>query len=122
MVSYEFYTKVYGGDSVPQSEFAACARDADAQLARYKRIYTVTPTGESSEQMALCAMIDALYYFAWAQGGGGAASVSVGSVSSSRAGGAQPELSPKAQSRELYRCACLYLDIYRGPKGGEPDA
>lgn len=122
MVTFDFYREIYGGDSVPENEFTAFARDASAQMERYKRIYTVTPTGENSEQMALCAMIDALYYFAWAQSGGAAASVSVGSVSSSRSQGAQPDLSPKAQSLELYRCACLYLDIYRGPKGGEQDA
>ena len=87
-------------------------------MEHYKhRIYRVTDTAENSEQMALCAMIDALYYFDWARTGGAAASVSVGSVSSSRAQGAQPDLSPAAQNRELYRCAQLYLDIYRGTEG-----
>lgn len=114
MVTFDFYRDTYGGDSVPEAEFAAFARDAAAQLERYRRIYTVTSTGETCEQMALCAMIDALYFFACAANGAlGAASVSVGSVSTSRAQGAQPDLSPAAQSRELYRCACLYLDINR---------
>lgn len=113
MVEYSFYRDTYGGDSVPEGEFRALARDAAAQLARYKRIYRVSaPAGlENSEQMAMCAMIDALYFF---QAGGAAASVSVGSVSSSMAQGAQPDLSPKAQAAELYRCARLYLDIERG--------
>lgn len=118
MVEFAFYRDVYGGDSVPEGEFRSYARDASAQLDRYKRIYAVTATGENSEEMALCAMIDALYYFDWAQSGGAAASVSVGSVSSSRAQGVQPDLSPAAQNRELFRCAGLYLDIFRGPKGG----
>ena len=118
MVTFEFYRDSYGGDSVPQEEFAACARDAQAQLDRYQQIYTVSSRGENSEEMALCAMIDALYFFSCAANGeSGAASVSVGSVSSSRAQGAQPDLSPAAQSRELYRCACLYLDIFRGGGG-----
>lgn len=119
MVEYSFYRDKYGGDSVPQGEFAALARDAAAQLARYKRIYRVAaPAGlEDSEQLAMCAMIDALYFFQAMQAGGAAASVSVGSVSSSRGQAAQPDLSPKAQAAELYRCARLYLDIYRGPQG-----
>lgn len=121
MVTFSFYRDTYGGDSVPETAFSAFARDAAVQLARYKRIYTVTPLCENSEQLAMCAMIDALYYFAWVQSGGGAASVKVGSVSSSLAQGAQPDVSPQAQSRELYRCACQYLEIYRGPKEGEPD-
>lgn len=113
-MSYEYYQSVYGGNSVPQEEFSALARDAQAQLDRYKRIYQVTAPQDDSEQMALCAMIDALYYFDLAQNGGFASSVSVGSVSSSRAQSAQPDISPKAQSQELYRCAALYLEIYRG--------
>lgn len=118
MVEFVFYRDVYGGDSVPEGEFRSYARDASDHLERYKRIYRVTDTAENSEQMALCAMIDALYYFDWARNGGAAASVSVGSVSSSRAQGVQPDLSPAAQNRELYRCAQLYLDIYRGTERG----
>ena len=118
MVEFAFYRDVYGGDSVPEGEFRVYARDASAHLERYKRIYRVTDTAENSEQMALCAMIDALYYFDWARNGGAAVSVSVGSVSSSRVQGAQPDLSPAAQNRELYRCAQLYLDIYRGTERG----
>lgn len=118
MVEFAFYRDVYGGDSVPEGEFRAYARDASAHLERYKRIYAVTATGENSEEMALCAMIDALFYFDWARNGGAAASVSVGSVSSSRAQSAQPDSGLAAQSRELFRCAGLYLDIYRGTERG----
>lgn len=121
MVSYEFYQTEYGGSSVPETEFPTLARDAAAQLTRYKRIYQVhIPTAEPDpEQMALCAMVDALYYFQVAQSGGLASSVSVGSVSSSRAQSAVPDVSPAAQAAELYRCASLYLEIYRGPGGAE---
>ncbi len=114
MVRYEFYRGTYRGDAAPEAEFPALARDAAAQLARYKRIYTVSaPAGqEESEQMAMCAMIDALYYFQTA--GSAGASVSVGSVSSSVGQGAQPDCSAKAQAAELLRCARLYLDVYRG--------
>lgn len=112
MPDYAFYRTVYSGSSIPQDEFPACIRDASAALNRYKRIYTVTAPDENAEKLALCAMADAIYYFATAQSGGMAASVSVGSVSCSRAQ-TQPDTSPAAQSRELYRCAGLYLDINR---------
>ena len=43
-------------------------------------------------------------------------SASIGSASASYGGvGSQAvDVSPAGQARELYRCACLYLDIYRG--------
>lgn len=112
MPDYAFYRTVYSGSSIPQGEFSACIRDAAAVLDRYKRIYTVTAPNENSEKMALCAMADAIYYFATVQSGGLASSVSVGSVSCSRTQ-TQPDTSPAAQSRELYRCAGLYLEINR---------
>ena len=69
---------------------------------------------DTAEDMAVCAMADALYYYEAAANGLLVQSASVGSVSSSSAGGALPDMSPRAQSAELYRCAQLYLDIYRG--------
>ena len=109
MVDYPFYSDTYRGDSIPESEFSRLAKRAEAQLAKYKRIYTVTAPEADSEELALCAMADAIYYFETAAGE--ATSSSIGSVSSSSAA---VDGSPKAQSRELYRCAVLYLDIYRG--------
>jgi len=38
VVTFDFYREIYGGDSVPENEFTAFARDASAQLERYKRI------------------------------------------------------------------------------------
>lgn len=96
------------GDSIPESDFYRLSAQAEAQLARYKRIYTVTGD-ETAEQMAVCAMADALYYYETVANS--PQSVSVGSVSCNRG---QADTSAKAQSRELYRCASLYLDIYRG--------
>lgn len=119
MVTYNFYVHPYLGDSVPEDLFQRYARDAATVLERYKRIYKVTPLSEDAEEMAQCAIIDTLYYFDWATNGGGTASVSIGSVSSSRGQSAQPDLSPKAKSMELYRAACQYLEIYRGPGGGD---
>lgn len=115
MPDYEFYRSVYGGNSLTSDEFRELEKRAAEQLARYKRIYTVTAPDANAEAMAICAMADALAYFAAAQNGtgGAVASASIGSVSVSYSG-ASVDLSPKAQSRELYRCASQYLEIYRG--------
>ncbi len=117
MLDYAFYSTEYLGDSIPHSAFAPLAREAQAQLERYKRIYTVTAPQPNSEDMALCAMADALYYFQQVQSGALGSSVHIGSVSSS-AQTTQVDVSPQAQEKELYRCARQYLDIYRGPMGG----
>lgn len=119
-VSYLFYMVEYGGDGIPDEEtFDRLAKRADAQLARYRRIYTVTAPENDSERMALCAMADALYYFACAQNGTGGpvSSASIGSVSVSYGASGSVDVSPAAQARELYRAASLYLDIYRGCGG-----
>ena len=109
MVDYAFYTGTYLGDSIPAADFPRLAKRAGEQLARYKRLYTVAAPGTDSENMATCAMADAMYYFETAQNA--PQSASIGSVSSSRG---TVDISPKAQAAELYRCAALYLDIYRG--------
>ena len=119
-VSYLFYMVEHGGDGIPDEEtFDRLAKRADAQLARYRRIYTVTAPENDSERMALCAMADALYYFACAQNGTGGpvSSASIGSVSVSYGASGSVDVSPAAQARELYRAASLYLDIYRGCGG-----
>ena len=117
MVTFNFYVEEFNGCSITAEEWALLEARAAEQLARYKRIYTVTAPEETSEAMAVCAMADALAYFAAVQNGtgGAVASASIGSVSVSY-GGTQNvvDLSAKGQARELYRCACLYLDIYRG--------
>lgn len=115
MVSFNFYTMEYKGCSIPAEEWPLFEARAAEQLARYKRAYTVTAPEKNSEDLAVCAMADALAYFAAAQNGTGGAvsSASIGSVSVSY-GGTSVDLSPKSQERELYRCARQYLDIYRG--------
>lgn len=120
MVDYEFYKNSYGGCSIAEAEFSVYVRRAEDQLRRYKRIYTVTAPEETSEGMAVCAMADALAYFTAAQNGAGGviSSASIGSVSVSYGSAAAAvDLSPKGQEKELYRCACRYLDIYRGVGG-----
>lgn len=114
-----FYKTTYMGmgDSIPDNDFPRLAKRAGEQLARYKRIYTVSAPNATAENMAICAMAEALAYYEAAAGGEGGAvsSAQIGSVSVNYAGAAGAvDLSPKAQERELYRCASLYLDIYRG--------
>lgn len=110
MADYQFYTETYMGGSIPVEDFPRLAARAGEQLARYQRLYRVTAPEPDSEDKAVCAMADALYYFETAANT--PQSSSIGSVSSSQ--GTAVDVSPKAQARELYRCACLYLDIYRG--------
>ena len=116
MVEYGFYIEDYRGSSIPIEAWTEYERRADSQLSRYKRIYTVTAPEENSEAFAVCAMADALYGFDLiANGDGGAvSSASIGSVSVSYGSEGSVDISQKAQAKELYRCACLYLDVYRG--------
>lgn len=114
---YEFYRSRYNGGSIPDGEWGDYETRARAQLNRYKRIYTVTvPQDEpDAEKLAVCAMADAMHNFDLiANGEGGVQSASIGSVSASYGGQQTVDISPAAQSMELYRCASMYLDIYRG--------
>lgn len=120
MATYDFYKTQYYGGSISAEDWPTYEARAAAQLARYKRIYTVTAPEDSqdAESMAVCAMAEALQSFDLiANGEGGAVqSASIGSVSTSygSSGSNAVDITPKGQERELYRLACLYLDIYRG--------
>lgn len=117
MTSCDFYLNVYPGGSIPPEEWPGCEARARAQLDRYRRMYRVTIPRPRAADMAICAMAEALYSFdLMAIGEGGPVqSASIGSVSVSYGGTAQSiDLSPKGREKELYRCASLYLDIYRG--------
>lgn len=115
-----YYQTTYMGTIQDETEFLRCAARARDQLARYRRIYTVTAPDEDAEKMAICAMADAVAWYEGARDGTGGpvASVSVGSVSETYSGGVGSlDFSQAAQDREMYRRACLYLDIYRGVGG-----
>ena len=120
MAEYSFYTGAYNGNAISETDWPRYEARAAAQLARYKRIYTVTAPGDSpdAESMAVCAMAEQLQGFDLiANGEGGAIqSASIGSVSTSYGGsGADAvDVTPSGQAKALYRTACLYLDIYRG--------
>ena len=115
MVEYAFYRDVWKGEMTEQ-EFAAAGRAAAAQLERYKRIYRVTAPEEDSEAMALCAMAETIHFYEAAENGRLPAGMQLGSLSQTSAAPA-PDLSPAAKSRELYRCAGLYLNIRRDEQG-----
>lgn len=116
MVDYSFYIEHYKGCSISEADWIMAEARAAEQLNHYKRIYAVTAPDGDSEAMAVCAMADAMAYFTAAQNGAGGAvsSASIGSVSASYGGSTAMDISPKAQAKELFRCARLYLDIYRG--------
>lgn len=114
MVDYGFYKEKFLGSGIGEGDFPMLEARAREQLERYKRIYTVEAPDPDAENMAICAMAEAMAYFAAAQNGEMVASTSVGSVSVSYAGAAGVDLSPRGQARELYRCAGTYLHIHRG--------
>ena len=115
---YEFYKCRYNGGSIPYDNWPEYSNRAEAILYRYKSIYTVTVHQEEpdGEKLAVCAMAEALYNFDLiANGEGGPVkSASIGSVSVGYGSTDAVDVSPAGQAKELYRCASLYLDIYRG--------
>lgn len=110
-MDYTFYTDTYLGTSILVADFPRLVARATTQLNRYKRMYQVTAPAADSENLAVCALADTLYYYEQAANGGIAGSVSVGSVSASMP---LPDVSPAAQAAELLRAAGDYLQIYRG--------
>ena len=116
MVSYDFYLNEYHGSSVSEEHWPVLEQEASAKLSQYKRRYTVTAPEENSEAMAVCAMAETLDYFDELLNCNVAVqSASVGSVSVTYDNSAKAvDISPKGKEKELYRAACLYLDIYRG--------
>lgn len=109
MADFTFYTQEYLGTQIPQKAFDGVIRQAGAVLNRLRRIYRVADCTPAEENMALCAMAESIY--AWEKCRGGISGASVGSVSVSYD---RAEDREKALSRELYRKAAIYLDIYRG--------
>lgn len=120
VVPYDFYSERYHGSSVPPEEWTGYAARGAEQIARYKRVYTVSVPDDApdGEERAVCAIAEALYGFDLLSSGEGSPiqSAAIGSVSVSYGGAAAQmvDLSQKGQEKELYRCACRYLDIFRG--------
>lgn len=115
MVAYEFYRSTYHGGVISSADWIAAEHEAQAHLARYKRIYRVNVASEELENLAVCAMADVLVSYAETNVAGGAVtSASIGSVSESYGGTSSAEDRAMRQEKDLYKAACLYVDIYRG--------
>ena len=106
MISYEFYVNSYMGTDIPEKAFDALAAKAADALKRMERIYRVEGTAVE-HAMAICAMAEVLR--AWQNRPAGIRSESVGNCATQYADDGERLL-----SRELYRKAAVYLDIYRG--------
>lgn len=116
MVDFGFYVNSYHGSAIDEKDWPALEREASAKLRQYKKTFTVSAPDKDAEAMAVCAMAESIDYFNAALNGTTAVqSASIGSVSVSYGNPLQSaDLSAKGREKELYRCACLYLDIYRG--------
>ena len=104
MISFEFYVNSYMGTAIPEKEFDVLAARATEALARMERVYRVQGT-PVEHAMAVCAMAEVLR--AWDKHRPGIKSETVGNASVQYDG-------EQKLSRELYRKASVYLDIYRG--------
>lgn len=115
MVDYQFYTDTYCGSFITAGDWPQLEARAAQQLDYYRRVYIVADAPQEIESKAICAMAETLAFFEQAQSAGGAvSSASIGSVSVSYGGLQGMDFSFSGQAKELYRAACLYLDIYRG--------
>lgn len=113
MIDFEFYQGPFGGETLTEEEFARFAQKAQAVLQGYERNYRLQPVHPQAEQMALCQMAEVLCWFDGVKNGEGPAALSLGSIST-RPAAVLPKAGPKELSKELYRAAGLYYDIFRG--------
>ena len=65
MPDYTFYVEDYLGEDIPEKEFPRFIRRAGDELRRMREMYAVAPRQgldpELAENMALCAVADAMY-------------------------------------------------------------
>ena len=52
MIDYDFYISSFRGDAIPAEDWNTCEARSAAQLARYKRIYTVKAPEEYTEELS----------------------------------------------------------------------
>ena len=103
MADYEYYVNCYLGSLIPQQEFSALARRAQAYLAQLERTFLVVG-GTDSKAMAVCAMAEELYRAGRRQG-----------VASTSIGGVRVQYREDGKLlRQMYHTAGVYLDIFRG--------
>lgn len=113
MADFDFYRGPFGGEVLSEEEFARFAKKAQAVLEGYQRSYRLEPVHPEADSMAVCQMAEVLCWFDGVKNGAGPSAVSLGSLST-RPAAKLPEAGPRALSKELYRAAGLYFDIFRG--------
>lgn len=118
-VDYQFYKDVYHGGSISNEEWPAAEREAQATIARYERIYTVSSLSEEADKMAVCAAAEVLVAHARedsSQAAGVVSSASIGSVSVSYKTTTSVDRAQvhKYREKEVYNAVNLYRPIYRG--------
>ncbi len=96
------------GSQISEGELPRLLQRAREQLAYFRRVYRVAPCTQAEEDMALCAMAEAIHSFESHKPGLTAAAV--GNVSVRYEKGVQE----KQLQRMLFRKASIYLDIRRG--------
>lgn len=104
MVTYDFYRDVYLGSTLEEGAFPQAAARAEAWMQKLERACQVTPVGEDSRELAVCAVAETLTRFGRYQN---VAQTTVGGVS------VRYESDRKLQ-RELLQSASVFLDIRRG--------
>lgn len=102
MVTYDFYQNTYLGSQLSQTVFEKTVARAEAYIAKLERTCQVTSGCPDGRALAVCAVAEEL---AKQEGRKDISSASVGDVSIRYRDGGQ---------KDLYRCACLYLDVRRG--------
>lgn len=118
MPDYTFYQERYLGEDIPEAVFPRMIQRAGAELARMRQVYAVAPRSgldpELADEMALCAIADAMYEFAQEDEARGLEKVSVGSVSETYTAPAQLCAATLALRAAHYRHeAGYYLKIGR---------
>lgn len=108
MADYDFYVNQYLGSSLSEKEFASCMAQAVRELERIRRLCRVEG-GEQAEKLALCAMAETISQHRKRRSGISSARTGSVSVHYHR----EPEADQSLQ-RKLYRCAGIYLELYRG--------
>lgn len=104
MVTYDFYRDVYLGSALSEEAFPQAAARAEAWMRKLERSCQVTPVGEDSRELAVCAVAETLARFGRHQN---VAQTTVGGVS------VRYESDRKLQ-RQLLQNAAVFLDIRRG--------
>lgn len=102
MVAYDFYQNTYLGSALSQAVFEKTVARAEAYIGKLERTYQVTPGCPDGRSLAVCALAEEL-----------AKQDTRRDISSASVGDVSVRYKDDGQ-KDLYRCACLYLNVHRG--------